>query len=116
MATVAAWYALGAQALDQVLALSGAAAAPAVIQLWPEHFDLAVDVAAGTTRVNLGVSPGDGFSAAPYLYVGPWLEGRPGDPAFWNAPFGGFATIDAVSDVDAAVAFLERGLALLVDV
>ena len=39
-------------------------------------------------RVNLGASPGDGFHAEPYLYVGPWGPHRPGAPGFWNAPFG----------------------------
>ena len=38
--------------------------------LWPEHFDLAIDV----DEVNYGVSPGDGYHGAPYAYVGPWLS------------------------------------------
>jgi hypothetical protein len=42
--------------------------------------------------VNLGGSPGDGFSDEPYLYVGPWTSDRPGDSEFWNAPFGAFRT------------------------
>ena len=41
-------------------------------QLWPEHFDLAVDVElAGGRHVNVGFSPGDRFSDEPYVYVGP---------------------------------------------
>ena len=46
------------------------------VQLWPEHFDLAIelgDEAAGT-RANFGASPGDATIASPYLYVGPWRE------------------------------------------
>lgn len=47
-------------------------------------------------RVNLGGSPGDGSSDGssdePYPYVGPWTPGRPGDPAFWNAPYGAMRT------------------------
>jgi hypothetical protein len=34
--------------------------------LWPEHFDVAIRV----HDMNFGVSPGDGFCAEPYAYVG----------------------------------------------
>ena len=109
------WFALGARALDVVVASCGEAS---VVQLWPEHFDMAVDVKAGSDRVNLGASAGDGFHDRPYLYVGPWGAERPGDPGFWNAPFG--AVLGAESFVgrpddgsDGAVAFLQRGLELL---
>jgi hypothetical protein len=55
----------------------------------------------------------------PYLYVGPWTEDRPGDAAYWNAPFGAvLRATDVVglppSEAQAvAVAFLRRGLDLL---
>jgi hypothetical protein len=86
--------------------------------VWPEHFDVALDLAAAPDRrVNLGGSPGDGFHADPYLYVGPWTADRPGDVAFWNAPFGavlGYAELLERSDsLGSAVAFFDRGLALL---
>jgi hypothetical protein len=61
--------------------------------LWPEHFDVAVT----DDEVNYGVSPGDGFHPLPYAYVGPWTS-RIG--AFWNAPFGAFATLNPAHDVD----------------
>jgi hypothetical protein len=58
------------------------ALAPALTPiLWPEHFDVAITL----DEVNLGISPGDGFLAEPYAYVGPWSP-RTGE--FWNAPFG----------------------------
>lgn len=101
-ATVAAWFDLGWQALD------GVGVEHTTVQLWPEHFDAGCSVA---DRCNLGASPGDGFCPEPYLYVGPWsVEDRPGDPAFWNAPFGAVARIGEVGDVDAAAAFFRRGL------
>jgi hypothetical protein len=53
----------------------------AVPVLWPEHFDLAITVAA----INYGISPGDGYIEEPYAYVGPH---RPRIGSFWNAPFG----------------------------
>ena len=80
---------MSAAALDRVVEALPADATPTVVQLWPEHFDVALDAAATPEiRVNLGGSPGDGFHQEPYAYVGPWTDDRPGDPAFWNAPFG----------------------------
>jgi hypothetical protein len=86
--------------------------------LWPEHFDAGCDVVDGKgRRVNLGASPGDGFSDEPYLYVGPWEGERPGDADYWNAPFGaalGYARLLAAADpVAEGVAFVQRGLTLL---
>jgi hypothetical protein len=62
-------------------------------------------------KVNLGGSPGDGFCAEPYLYVGPWTSDRPGDPAFWNAPFGAIARASALQGdtIERAVDFLLEG-------
>ncbi len=81
------WYMFGQRVLDRVLADVGDRS-PTVAQVWPEHFDLGCDVAGGSSRVNLGASPGDGTHADPYLYLGPWGPERPGDSAYWNAPFG----------------------------
>jgi hypothetical protein len=112
------WYAFGWQALDAALAVVGAEARPTVIQLWPEHFDAGCDLGVGDgRRANLGASPGDADHPDPYLYVGPWGEERPGDAAFWNAPFGavlGHAALAATGDpLEGAVAFLTSGLARL---
>jgi hypothetical protein len=109
-AALGAWFDLGARALDEVLADIAGASRP---QLWPEHFDLGCDVPVGPgggRRCNLGASPGDGFEPSPYLYVGPWGPDRPGDPAFWNAPFGAVLRAADVGDVAAGVAFLRRGV------
>jgi hypothetical protein len=117
---LADWFALGARALHEVLASLPAAARPAVVQLWPEHFDLATNVGVGggdDERVNLGASPGDSFCDEPYLYVGPWGAARPGDGSYWNAPFGAFVrradVVGARDPVGAAVQFLRRGVARL---
>ena len=114
-AVMAEWYARGAEAVDACVAGLGAAGDPSVAQIWPEHFDLGTDVAAGSGRANLGVSPGDGFSAEPYLYVGPRSADRPGDPAYWNVSFGALATWSEITDADAAAAFFERGIGYLAD-
>ena len=117
-AVVAEWLALGWRALDEVLGGLDAGAAPATVQLWPEHFDAGTNVGlAAGSRVNLGASPGDAFSASPYLYVGPRGSERPGDPTFWNAPFGatlGWAdVVDQPDPAGRAAAFLRTGLRLL---
>ena len=94
---LAAWYDLSARALDRAVATMTTAAQPTRAQLWPEHFDVGLDVAFDPSapterRANLGGSPGDDGapppSNHPYLYVGPWTDDRPGDPSWWNAPFG----------------------------
>jgi hypothetical protein len=112
---LAAWYALGWRALDRVACALGERGSPSVVQLWPEHFDAGCDVGVGgDRRANLGASPGDAFHASPYLYVGPWGDERPGDPAYWNAPFGAVLGYDALritaDPPAAAVAFLREGL------
>ena len=68
--------------------------------VWPEHFDAAtaLDLGAGA-GVNLGFSGGDAFCEEPYAYVGPWGPERPGDPAYWNAPFGAFVPRARAGDV-----------------
>ena len=116
VAVITAWYRVGHEALDHTIAAHADGAA-SVLQLWPEHFDLAVDLAAGRTRANLGVSPGDGFSAEPYAYVGPWDSPRTGDVAYWNAPFGavlGYGVVRAAADPVLCLSeFFARGLSLL---
>ncbi len=60
-AELADWLARGDQALR--------ALAPDVEPvLWPEHFDLGIQL----DEVNYGISPGDAGHPRPYAYVGPW--------------------------------------------
>lgn len=115
---LAEWFRFGWALLDNLIAGAGPTAAPSAVQLWPEHFDAACDLAVrGDDRANFGASPGDGFHDPPYLYVGPWGPERPGDPSFWNAPFGavlGYEDLSAAPDpLAAGVAFFLRGLELL---
>jgi hypothetical protein len=117
-AALAAWFAFAWPVLDAAVATAGPRAAPTVVQLWPEHFDAGCDLAAGPDRrTNLGASPGDGGHPEPYLYVGPWDADRPGDPEYWNAPFGarlGYSALRGVEDPSAlALDFLRAGLGYL---
>ncbi len=112
---MAGWFADTAAVLDTVVASLSPLAAPTLPRLWPEHFDVAIEAqATAERRVNLGGSPGDGSSDEPYLYVGPWTADRPGDPDFWNAPYGAMRTrsqlaADPAGIVAAGAAFLLDG-------
>ena len=115
------WWALGQRAIDAVLASLPDPRA-SVVRLWPEHLDVAVDLAVDPVgrpgaRVNLGASAGDASRQEPYLYVGPWGDERPGPAAFWDLPFGatlGYGDVDvAEHPLAAATEFLLRGVALL---
>ena len=58
---------------------------PSLVQLWPEHFDIAFELGseAKGTRANIGASPGDEDHPEPYLYLGPWTAEVSGE--LWNA-------------------------------
>jgi hypothetical protein len=106
---LADWFAFTASVLEEFRVDANE---PSEIQLWPEHFDLAMDVAGRGSRVNVGGSPGDDDHPLPYLYVGPWSFG--GDDPFWNEPFGaslGYDQLVAASDPrQTALSFLRSGV------
>ena len=110
---LADWYDLGWRALDLI---GGTATDSTPAQLWPEHFDASSLVAIGPgpdDRCDVGVSPGDHHHDEPYLYVGPWVPRRPGDPTYWNASFGALLPRSSTGTVDEAVAFFREGLSRL---
>jgi hypothetical protein len=132
------WWGFGATLIDELVAIGGDGSArpggrrplasATVAQLWPEHFDHATTVtvavaAAGEgsepVGVNVGASPGDGDEPLPYLYVGPHGPERPGDPGYWNAPFGAVlrrAELVGLSSGERrarALTFLRRGIDLI---
>ena len=114
---LAAWYGFAASVLEELRA--GAADADATrAQLWPEHFDLSVDLGdqARGRRGTFGASPGDDTHARPYLYVTHWTD-VVADP-FWNdASFhGARLDYDALVGPDGradALAFYRQGVAAL---
>ena len=83
-----AWFEVSFAALGRVAAdeTSVDASEP---QLWPGHFDAAIEVGDEDNRGSYGASPGDHSIDEPYLYVSIWYPDRIGidtdDPA-WNAP------------------------------
>lgn len=113
------WFHLGQRTIDSCLASLPDPQA-SVVRVWPEHFDLGVDIAVDSrtrpgVRSNLGAAAGDDFHQEPYLYVAPWGEERPGPVEFWNAPFGatlGFGVLDAADNALAAAnEFFLHGIA-----
>lgn len=79
------WYALGAAVLEELTAEAEAGDDPSPANLWPEHFDLAIELGSEGygARANYGFSPGDEEHHQPYLYVGPWTAEVSGD--LWHA-------------------------------
>jgi hypothetical protein len=87
---LAAWYAFGEQVLRRLRAAASPAEAASEPILWPEHFDVAIELGEEATgrRATYGFSPGDEEHPEPYAYVAPWAAQPPGE--FWNARgFGG---------------------------
>jgi len=105
-AAVGDWYGFCARLLEQLRAEATEADRAGRVQLWPEHFDIALELGVDGARANFGGSPGDDGHPEPYLYVGPW---QPRQGSFWNEPFGaslGYREIIAGAD---ALAFLRQG-------
>lgn len=82
------WYGMGFAALESVRA-DAASVDPSRPQLWPGHFDPAIEIGDEDHRGSYGASPGDHAIAEPYLYVSVWWPDRinidAANPA-WNAP------------------------------
>jgi len=78
------FYGLACSVLEQLRA-DEPAADPSLVQLWPEHFDLAIELGSEPAgqRANFGASPGDAEHDEPYFYVGPWTPELSGE--IWNA-------------------------------
>lgn len=106
-ADLAAWWELVTAALEG-LRVELADLDPPIVQLWPEHFDVATTI----DEVNYGGSPGDAAVPLPYLYVAPWSPPTP-DGDFWNQPWGAALGADQVPTIDEATAFLRAGRARL---
>ncbi len=86
VAFIGDWFGMATAALEELRCTPGAPD-PSRVQLWPGHFDIAVEIGDAQseriTRATYGASTGDAAHPEPYLYVGPWGPVDPGDP-FWN--------------------------------
>ena len=111
-----AWFGFAARVLETLRAGAAPEQAPSRVQLWPEHFDLAVELGdeGGGRRAAYGCSPGDDTHPEPYVYVAPWQAPPPG-PLWQAAGFPGaelsYAELRAAPEpVTVAVGFLRERL------
>lgn len=113
-AALAAAFEAGEEILRRLSAGTDPGDEPTEPTLWPEHFDIAIELgnADGGLRANYGMSPGDENHPHPYFYVGPW-DARP-EGELWNGTGFPGAEISyeelaqAPDPVEAAVAFATR--------
>jgi hypothetical protein len=111
------WFGFGTRVLEE-LRVGEPDADRRRVQLWPEHFDVAVDLGDGLARATFGVSPGDDEHDGPYLYVAAWEPGRLDGTARRDAAFNGVSLpvaelLGLVEQLDAARAFFEEHRLLL---
>ena len=108
-AAVGDWFGFAASVLEELRAGAGPDLEPSRVQLWPEHFDMAVELGSesGGRRAGYGCSPGDDAHPDPYIYVAPW-EPPPADD-LWNATAFRGAELPYAELLDATD---QRGLAL----
>lgn len=107
---LADWYAFGATVLERLAAGARPEDAATAPILWPEHFDLAIELGSERDglRATYGFSPGDEQHPEPYAYVAPWVAPAPSE--LWNANgFAGaeFAYADLLAVDDQVTAALE---------
>jgi hypothetical protein len=102
-----ALYGFGAQALGRLVAGAVPDDEASPVRLWPEHFDIAIELGSEPrgVRANYGLSPGDDGHEEPYLYVGPWSAAVDGE--LWNGQgFSGaelsYSELLAAADQEAA--------------
>lgn len=118
--TLGDWFGFGFDVLARLGAEGDSDDDVTEVQLWPEHFDPALEVGSQTEgrRASYGASPGDAAHPGPYLYVAPWGEVDRANP-YWNDETFGGASLghDALSRSDdpssAALDFLLTGYRIL---
>jgi hypothetical protein len=78
------FYGFGCSVLEQLRA-DEVDGDPSRVVLWPQHFDIALDLGSESAgkRATVGASPGDESHSEPYLYVTPWTAEVSGE--LWQA-------------------------------
>jgi len=109
-AALAVWFAFGGGVLEELRADAPPEQAATPPQLWPEHFDVAIELGSEELgrRAGYGASPGDELHPEPYLYVTPWTARPEGE--LWNAtgfPGAELSYADLLSARDRRAAALE---------
>lgn len=113
------WFCFATLVVAELQVGADGALDPGLVQLWPEHFDVATELGseAAGGRAAYGASPGDADHAEPYLYVAPWSARPEGElwnaTAFPGAELGYAALLAATDPVAAARDFFRTRLAAL---
>lgn len=115
-ALLAEWFRFGFDALEAIRTEAGPDDDVTEAQLWPEHFDVGIDMGSADAgrRASYGASPGDEAHPEPYLYVAAWSDVDRSD-GFWNdTHFSGaslgLSELTADTDpADRAISFLGEG-------
>jgi hypothetical protein len=116
--SLAAWFHLGFDVLEEMRRRSSPGDDASEVQLWPEHFDPATEIGAEGRRASYGASPGDAAHEEPYFYVAAWGE-IDRDVEYWNdrafngASLGYGTLLGAASPHDVARDFLIEGYRIL---
>lgn len=117
---VADWFEFGAEVLGRL----GGHGLPdddvSEIQIWPEHFDAAIELGAEGSgqRASFGASPGDAAHPEPYVYVSAWGKIDRSN-RFWNdlafngASLGFEQLLDDADPIMTALVFLIEGHRIL---
>lgn len=117
---IGAWFQFAFEVLDAFREDSRAADDPSTTQIWPEHFDAAMETGDPDSgqRASYGFSPGDGEHPEPYIYVAAWGE-IDFSNAYWNdGAFNGsslsYAQLAGSPEpFEAALGFLRDGYRIL---
>jgi hypothetical protein len=80
-----AWFGFGHDVLETLRSHGSEGDDVSTVQLWPEHFDPAIEMGSEDRglRASYGLSPGDRAHDEPYVYVAPWGEIDRSLP-YWN--------------------------------
>ena len=98
------WWGIGTYTLERIR-VDRDSVDPSRVQVWPGHFDPAIEVGDDDHRASYGASPGDEATPGPYFYVALWWPDRAGiepDDPFWNAEGyqGATLPVSSLLDVD----------------
>lgn len=110
------WFDFGFDVLGRVGSTGSVDDNVSEVQLWPEHFDPALEMGdpGPGRRASYGASPGDAAHSRPYLYIAPWGEidrsdGFWNDDSFGGASLGYAELLDSDDPVERAMEFLVSG-------
>ncbi len=117
---VAELFAFGAEVLGRLQGYGLPDDEVSEIQIWPEHFDVAIEMGVEERgqKASFGASPGDPAHPEPYVYVSAWGEiDRSNrfwnDQAFNGASLGYQRLVDDADPVTTTLAFMLEGHRIL---